>query len=161
MTRHQGSHELYRLFDADGRLLYVGISHSAHFRLMQHVSKVWWKDVARKEVRGHRNRAAALAAERKMIVKDRPIWNAHHRPAFTKEERAYRLTRLAAAVDRETLELERAIAAARLDGHSFCEIGKWADVNHEQARQICIDINGDSRTGAERLAASEESTDGL
>ena len=45
MRRHQGSHELYRLSNADGRLLYVGISHSAHFRLMQHVSKVWWKDV--------------------------------------------------------------------------------------------------------------------
>lgn len=150
MKRHQGSHELYRLSDADGRLLYVGISHSAHFRLMQHVSKVWWKDVAHKEVQGHRNRTAALLAERNMIVKDRPIWNAQHRPAFTKEERAYRLTRLAVAVDRETAELEQAIAAARLDGHSFREIGRWAKVNHERARGIAIRVNGDSRTRAER-----------
>lgn len=148
--RHQGSHELYRLSDAGGRLLYVGISHSARFRLMQHVGKVWWKDVAHKEVHEYRNRAAALLAERNMIARERPIWNVHHRAPFTKEERAYRLNRLAAAVDRETEQLERAIAAARLDGHSFREIGRWAKVNHERARTIAIRINGDSRTRAER-----------
>ena len=85
-----------------------------------------------------------------MIVKERPIWNTQHRPPFTAEERAYRLTRLAVAVDRETEELERSIAAARLDGHSFREIGRWAEVNHERARTIAIRINGDSRTRAER-----------
>lgn len=37
------------------------------------------------------------------------------------------------------------IAAARLDGHSFREIGAWAGINHERARQICIDVNGDSQ----------------
>ncbi|MEU1800856.1 hypothetical protein [Streptomyces sp. NPDC019937] len=47
------------------------------------------------------------------------------------------------------------IAAARLAGHSFREIGSWASMNHERARKICIKVNGDSRTSAERAAAGE------
>ena len=64
------------------------------------------------------------------------------------------LHRKATAVDRAKEALDEDIAAARLDGHSFREIGKWASVNHERARTITIRINGDSRTRAEREAGS-------
>lgn len=64
------------------------------------------------------------------------------------------LHRKATGVGRAKTDLDEAIAAARLDGHSFREIGKWADVNHERARTIAIRINGDSRTRAEREAQS-------
>lgn len=60
------------------------------------------------------------------------------------------LGRRALAVDRAKQALDDDIAAARLDGHSFREIGGWAGVNHERARTITIRINGDSRTRAER-----------
>lgn len=63
------------------------------------------------------------------------------------------LQRKAAAVDRIKAELDEAIAAARLDGKTFREIGTWAGVNHERARTIAIRINGDSRTRTEREAA--------
>jgi len=65
------------------------------------------------------------------------------------------LGRRATAVDRAKEALDADIAAARLDGHSFREIGSWANVNHERARTICIRINGDSRTRTEREPAPE------
>ena len=73
------------------------------------------------------------------------------------------LGRRDATIKRAELLRDQDIAGARLDGHSFREIGRWAGMNHERARQICIDINGDSRTAAERMAAerpvsSEEKT---
>jgi hypothetical protein len=64
------------------------------------------------------------------------------------------LTRRATAAERAEEQREADIAAARLDGHSFREIGRWAKVNHERARSIAIRINGDSRTRAEREQAT-------
>ncbi|CAL9649001.1 hypothetical protein [Streptomyces rubrogriseus] len=66
------------------------------------------------------------------------------------------LGKRAAAVERAKAALNADIAAARLDGHSFREIGGWADVNHERARTICIRINGDSRTREEQSPAATE-----
>lgn len=66
------------------------------------------------------------------------------------------LGRRAQAVDRAKEALDTDIAAARLDGHSFRDIGRWATVNHERARSIAIRVNGDSRTRAERPVSSEE-----
>lgn len=63
------------------------------------------------------------------------------------------LGRKAAAVERADQQRDADIAAARLDGHSFREIGRWAKVNHERARSIAIRINGDSRTRAEQQEA--------
>lgn len=60
------------------------------------------------------------------------------------------LGRRAQAVDRAKEALDAGIAAARLDGASFRDIGRWAGVNHERARGIAIKVNGDSRTRIER-----------
>lgn len=70
------------------------------------------------------------------------------------------LRRRARAIEREEEARRQDIAAARLAGHSFREIGAWAQVNHERARQICIEVNGDSRTRAERAAAGEPPAEG-
>lgn len=65
------------------------------------------------------------------------------------------LDRRAAAVERSEQQRDTDIAAARLDGHSFREIGRWVKVNHERARGIAIRVNGDSRTRAQNSAGSE------
>lgn len=71
--------DLYRFFDNDGALLYVGISLSAAQRASQHKhEKQWWPDVARMDVERHPNRAAALDAERHAITTERPIYNIVH-----------------------------------------------------------------------------------
>lgn len=59
------------------------------------------------------------------------------------------LTRRAATLKRDKEALERDVAAARLDGKSFRDIGTWAGINHESARKICQAISGHTRTRAE------------
>lgn len=67
---------LYRLFDAQGRLLYVGIAFNPRGRWRGHCStKSWWQQVDRREVEWYDSRSAALAAEGVAIIKERPLYN--------------------------------------------------------------------------------------
>ena len=73
---------LYRFFDADDRLLYVGIAGTATRRWEQHAKeKGWWDSVARVTVENHPNRAAAENAERIAIQAELPIHNVVHNRA--------------------------------------------------------------------------------
>lgn len=67
---------LYRHFDANGQLLYVGISLSALKRLSQHNSQSRWADqIANVTIETFPTRDSALAAEREAIISERPIHN--------------------------------------------------------------------------------------
>lgn len=75
------SHDLYRFYDADDRLLYVGISLNAAQRASQHkVEKPWWDDVRRMDVEhlGLMTRSEAEMVERGVIVDERPLHNIAH-----------------------------------------------------------------------------------
>ena len=74
---------LYRHFDADGVLLYVGISNSAMKRLDEHRAASHWSlDIARVELKWFETRDEALSAEREAIMNESPRHNIHHhRPA--------------------------------------------------------------------------------
>lgn len=73
------SAELYRHYDRDGRLLYVGISLSTFARLRQHKDKSpWFDDVAAITIERFRTRAEAAKAECKAIKLEKPKWNAVH-----------------------------------------------------------------------------------
>jgi DNA-directed RNA polymerase specialized sigma24 family protein len=67
---------LYRLFDTEGRLLYVGIAFDPADRWRGHAStKSWWHEVARREVEWRDTRSAALRAEAEAILTERPLYN--------------------------------------------------------------------------------------
>lgn len=67
---------MYRHWDADGRLLYVGISLSAISRLAQHsASSHWSGDIARVTIENFETREAALAAERVAVQSENPLHN--------------------------------------------------------------------------------------
>lgn len=67
---------LYRLFDADGQLLYIGITYHPSARFTEHRgTQKWWPKVARKEVEWHENRGSATRAERSAIRSESPKWN--------------------------------------------------------------------------------------
>ncbi|WP_051813489.1 GIY-YIG nuclease family protein [Kitasatospora sp. MBT63] len=67
---------LYRLFDAAGVLLYVGIASHLPRRFEKHAKdKPWWTDVARKEIEWFDGRSAAESAEEFAIVAERPLHN--------------------------------------------------------------------------------------
>jgi hypothetical protein len=67
---------LYRLFDRDDRLLYVGIAFNPRVRCYHHKKhKPWWSEVARREVEWHDDRRQAEAAERAAIAGEQPLYN--------------------------------------------------------------------------------------
>ena len=74
-------HHLYRLFAADGTLLYVGVARDVPDRLRHHArEKEWWPEVVRWTSDRYLNRRFALAAEPGVIQRERPRYNAQYGP---------------------------------------------------------------------------------
>jgi hypothetical protein len=69
---------LYRHFDKDGNLLYVGVSLSALSRLSRHRDREWFKEIARVEISNWETREASLRAERRAIRTEHPRHNITH-----------------------------------------------------------------------------------
>jgi predicted GIY-YIG superfamily endonuclease len=79
--RYDGPTMLYRLFDTNDQLLYIGVTCNPPSRWESHRSdKPWWPLVARKELTTYPDRSAALTAEREAIVAERPLHNVQHNP---------------------------------------------------------------------------------
>lgn len=76
--------QLYRHFDKEGQLLYVGISCNHVTRLSQHRSNSsWFPLIASITIEQFKTKSDAEKAERIAIVKERPIFNrAHNRLAY-------------------------------------------------------------------------------
>lgn len=82
---------LYRFFDADGSLLYVGIANDPRPRWSCHAGeKRWWGEVETKTIDWFATREEAENAEIAAIVSERPRYNVTHsetrRPGDAREE---------------------------------------------------------------------------
>lgn len=74
-----GRSALYRLYDSEDVLLYVGISRYPNERLKEHAGdKLWWHHVARHEIAWLDNRGEALKAEAEAMTEERPLYNGYH-----------------------------------------------------------------------------------
>lgn len=72
---------VYRYYDRDGLLIYVGITSRGARRNYEHnASKDWWPYVARQEVDHYETRELALRHERSLIIRHRPPFNRQHNP---------------------------------------------------------------------------------
>lgn len=70
---------LYRLFDAAGRLLYIGIAVSPRTRWYAHrEEKSWWPEVARETIEWFPSRVQAESAEKAAIKTEAPMYNVTH-----------------------------------------------------------------------------------
>lgn len=79
---------LYRHFDKEGTLLYVGISLSALNRLAQHaVHSGWYKEITRVEMEWFDTRETAMEAERNAIYNENPKHNLKGKRAPSPAER--------------------------------------------------------------------------
>ncbi|MFD7980225.1 GIY-YIG nuclease family protein [Streptomyces sp. NPDC059071] len=107
---YPGRTALYRLFDREGGLLYVGVTYDIDQRLKQHEQqKYWWPDVSRWEVTWFGSRAEAEAAEVAAIRSERPLHDHSDRaasrtwmlgiPKTERERREVLLTRDAIELD--------------------------------------------------------------
>lgn len=73
---------VYRLYDAEGTLLYIGSAYDPDERCKGHQGKPWWVKVARRteEWFGHRN--AAYREELKAIRAESPRYNQMGTPSY-------------------------------------------------------------------------------
>ncbi|MFD1277406.1 hypothetical protein [Streptomyces kaempferi] len=72
---------LYRFFDPDGTLLYVGITNSPSARFSQHArdaALTWWPAAASSETSWYTNRLEAALAEVRAIREEKPLHNKRH-----------------------------------------------------------------------------------
>ena len=71
--------DLYRHFDEEGRLLYVGVSFGTIARLQQHrVHSHWYGQIRKVTVQKFASRVAAHKAERRAIAEEKPLYNIAH-----------------------------------------------------------------------------------
>jgi hypothetical protein len=71
---------LYRFYDADDLLLYVGVTSAGPSRWSEHEqNRAWWDLVARTTVEHFPGRVEALAAEKAAIRAEQPKWNTMHK----------------------------------------------------------------------------------
>jgi hypothetical protein len=81
---------LYRHFDADGRLLYVGISKSALKRLSQHKGRDWFTSISTVKIEAFPTREGAETAEKLAIQTENPgLEHSQTAKAKTKAERSH------------------------------------------------------------------------
>ncbi|MYS74483.1 GIY-YIG nuclease family protein [Streptomyces sp. SID5926] len=67
---------VYRFFDRQGRLMYVGIAYDPAERWKHHAAKTrWWKDTADNTIEWYDTRAEAERAEKVALRYEKPIYN--------------------------------------------------------------------------------------
>lgn len=86
MTSHGGvgldPHVLYRFYDEDGQLLYVGITRQLGVRWDTHAREsAWVRQATRATLEHFDSKTEALVAETAAIVEERPQWNRLHNEA--------------------------------------------------------------------------------
>lgn len=76
LRHHRAQHTLYRLFNAAGELLYIGLSYDVHRRFWDHSrDKAWWGDVADYQLETYPSHDALTNAERVAIRRENPLHN--------------------------------------------------------------------------------------
>lgn len=71
---------VYRIFDKEGRLIYVGASANPEARLLAHKHTSWWyPQVGRIKIKVYRTRTEATDAEKLAIRSEFPRWNVNLR----------------------------------------------------------------------------------
>ncbi|NUP47250.1 MAG: GIY-YIG nuclease family protein [Catenulispora sp.] len=83
---------LYRLYDAEGQLLYVGISRDPNERFKEHAhERSWWHHVARTEIAWLNDWQQAREVEDAAIRNERPLYNGtlHLGPEWRQLRRHY------------------------------------------------------------------------
>lgn len=142
---HQGRTAIYRLYDVDDRLLYVGICEDPKQRWAQHAAdKPWWPDVIRRDIEWIATREAAEAMEKEAIVGEKPLHNAKHAlPDVSSEETAALFAEYKATVEKERAlrgPVKDAAAHELRAGVSIGQLARLTGLTDEVFRRIAREI---------------------
>ena len=149
----EGRTDLYRMYDEDGALLYVGISFSAASRAAQHrKAQPWWPQMSRIDVEQFDSRDEALVAETTAIREEIPLYNVAGKPKqresaqelgrrsapFWLSERAQKslLEKRGELVRRYTERRDRAIVEAHRAGKSYRHIAERTGLHFTSVANI-------------------------
>lgn len=133
---------VYRLYAADGTLLYIGSAYDPDRRCKSHHGKHWWPLVARRTVEWQGNRSRAYTAEAAAIKAERPVHNLMCKPGYQAPVTPAVLQRIAdnrvrGKVSGEASRIERAVRGQALrDGLGWDEAyqrGRVAWLEHLDA----------------------------
>lgn len=97
---------VYRLWDADGNLLYIGSAYDPDHRCKDHRKKAWWPEVARRTEEWHTNRGTAYTEELKAIAVERSKYNIMGTPEYETPKTERILRRNALASQRQRLIMQ-------------------------------------------------------
>ncbi len=121
---------LYRFFDADGSLLYIGMSSNVWRRFSQHRrdgSDFIPDATVMTMERGFVSRAELCEAEAAAIRAEKPRFNVTHNRISVKE------ARIAAKIEAQSARYE---AAWKRLSDSFAAVQKWAEASPENMREL-------------------------
>ncbi|WP_395159053.1 hypothetical protein [Ilumatobacter sp.] len=112
-------HDLYRMYDIAGRLLYVGVTNGGLRRFMEHSKdKTWWREVDSIKVEhAHCTRSVIERMERDAIVAESPLYNVAHNHGIAPQELPAPKIQHGSESPRRAAE-RRLINASNLPGHS-------------------------------------------
>lgn len=120
--------QLYRHFDKDGVLLYVGISLSSLIRMFQHEQNAgWFHLVAMVKIENHPTVIAARAAEKHAVTTEKPIHNVRLQPRGPKvrSEKTIAANRKS---NREAARRRRRLAGAKPRSESYSQTKPWVEL---------------------------------
>lgn len=176
---------VYRLYAADGTLLYIGSAYAPDARWDEHRKKPWAAKVARRSEAWFPDRAAAYAAETAAIKSELPRHNITNNPAAPPRG-PLGPNPLAAFLDRRIQEVERigddaeaALAATQLlnecaslpswlrakrqecvrsiraTGKTWAQIGALLNMTPQRVQQIAAGVSGAQRRKDEAKKKAE------
>jgi excinuclease UvrABC nuclease subunit len=136
--------QLYRHFDAEKKLLYVGISLSTFARLSQHKDhSPWFEQVTTVEIEHFETREEAMAAERKAIKTENPQFNIAMKKTLVeikKEEREFYAEKRRALEEKESLinrYVDHRIAYQLEEVRLMINMTKGEMEKHVEAGNLC------------------------
>lgn len=153
---------VYRFFDADGALLYVGVTMSVLSRMMAHRRLPWYREIATIKVEHHDTKELAFAAERAAIAAENPRYNLYetgeyeyYSPNTTRKRNldADALRRQALKADYERSRASREAAEAQAAEEKKNRLIQVADIDRRRMEKAARMKAADGNSCSTKTAA--------
>lgn len=121
-------HVVYRFYDTDGALLYVGMTCDFDNRRAQHLSKLWWDEVdeSRTVTEQHHTKDCAQMAEAVAIAREQPRHNSPHwlPKGFLSTSQQETIAKAKEVRDAARAYYRQTVLRLLAEGASFAEVSK-------------------------------------